>query len=207
MDETLRIVRHLYGEEPDADDFERRLRDTPELARELDSLREVKALLDEKPPQRPNASVVDAIVAEAARATSDSATSTPASSDHTSKAAPAARTDRASRDRAPRDRPATQRSGLSRRLQQAGLATALILVAALGLWQFQSTPTDADSTARISAEMEEQLPPAARDLPDWDEGDDVVRLHRRLEVVNARSASPSSWSSQPAVIPAQSQRP
>ena len=203
MDETLRIVRHLYGEEPDADDFERRVRETPDLARELDSLREVKALLDEKPPQRPDASVVNAVVAEAARAASNS----PVSNSPASSPAPAARTDRTSRDRTAGDRSASQRSGLSRRLQQVGLAAALILVAALGLWQFQPPPTDADSSARISAEIEQQLPPAARDLPDWDEGDDVVRLHRRLEVVNARSASPSSWSSQPAMIPAQSQRP
>jgi hypothetical protein len=203
MDETLRIVRHLYGEEPDADDFERRVRETPDLARELDSLREVKALLDEKPPQRPDASVVNAVVAEAARAASNS----PVSNSPASSPAPAARTDRTSRDRTAGDRSASQRSGLSRRLQQVGLAAALILVAALGLWQFQTPPTDADSSARISAEIEQQLPPAARDLPDWDEGDDVVRLHRRLEVVNARSASPSSWSSQPAMIPAQSQRP
>jgi len=207
MDETLRIVRHLYGEEPDADDFERRVRETPNLARELDSLREVKALLDEKPPQRPDASVVDTIVAEAARAASNNAATDNASSDLAPAATPAARTDRAPRDRTAGDRSASQRSGLSRRLQRVGLAAALILVAALGLWQFQSPSTDADSATRISAEMEQQLPPAARDLPDWDEGDDVVRLHRRLEVVNARSASPSSWSSQPAMIPAQSQRP
>lgn len=193
MDETLRIVRHLYGEEPDADDFERRIREQPDLARELDSMREVKDLLDAKPPQRPDASVVDAIVAEAARAASDTDSSRSASPDRT--------------DRAPSDRSASQRSGLSRRLQQAGLAAALILVAALGLWQFQSSSTSDDSATGISAEVEQQLPPATRDLPEWDEGDDVVRLHQRLEVVNARSASTSSWSSQPAIIPAQSQRP
>jgi hypothetical protein len=202
MDETLRIYRHLYGEEPDADDFERRIRETPDLARELDSMREVKAMLDEKPPQRPDASVVDAIVAEAARAASDNA---PSPSTKTASPDRAAR-DQVSRDHASRDRSASQRSGLSRRLQQVGLAAALILFAAIGIWQYQTAP-NTESTAPISADVNQQLPPAARDLPDWDEGDDVVRLHRRLEVVNARSASPSSWSSRPAIISAQSQRP
>lgn len=195
MDETLRIYRHLYGEEPDADDFERRIREMPDLARELDSMREVKAMLDEKPPQRPDASVVDAIVAEAARAASDSRPSRPSRPEASPRS-----------DRSRAERSAAQRSGVSRRLQQVGLAAALVLVAAIGIWQYQTAP-NTESTAPISADIEQQLPPAARDLPDWDEGDDVVRLHRRLEVVNARSASSSSWSGQPAVIPAQSQRP
>lgn len=212
MDETLRIYRHLYGEEPDADDFDRRIRETPHLARELKSMREVKAMLDEKPPQRPDVSVVDAIVAEAARAASDHApspstkTASPdrTACDHATRNH--ATRNHATRDHASRDRSASQRSGLSRRLQQVGLAAALILFAAIGIWQYQTAPST-KSTTPISADVNQQLPPAARDLPDWDEGDDVVRLHRRLEVVNARSASLSSWSSRPAIIPAQSQRP
>ena len=216
MNETLRIVRHLYGEEPNADDLEQRLREDPGLAQELDEMREVKAMLDKKSSQRPDASVIDAIVAEAARATSDRTASDASGTDSLADRSPEPRTprDRPARERpidehSADERPAQRRSKFSRRLQQASLAAALILVAALGVWQFQSQPADDTSAVRAQTDqqLERQLPPAVRDLPDWDEGDDVVRLHRRLEVVNARSAPSPSWNDSPGFIPAQSRRP
>lgn len=220
MNETLRIVRHLYGEEPNADDLEQRLREDPGLAQELDEMREVKAMLDKKSSQRPDASVIDAIVAEAARTASDGPASdtrgTGSFSSRTGDRSPEPRTprDRPARERpidehSADERPAQRRSKFSRRLQQASLAAALILVAALGVWQFQSQPADDTSAVRAQTDqqLERQLPPAVRDLPDWDEGDDVVRLHRRLEVVNARSAPSPSWNDSPGFIPAQSRRP
>ncbi|NBC87134.1 MAG: hypothetical protein GVY25_13170 [Bacteroidetes bacterium] len=189
MDETLRIVRHLYGEEPDPEDLRRRLRNDPALAREHDELAEVKELLDRKSTARPDASVLDSITEAAA-----------AAAEPTASPAPAAR-----RDRQPVGRSDRSSSTLSRRLQQASLAAALVLVAALGWWQLDTE--EPASTAPVSAQTESQLPPAARDLPEWDEGDDVVRLHRRLEVVNARSAPPTSWNDRSGLIPAQSTRP
>lgn len=193
MDETLRIVRHLYGEEPDPEALKRRLTEDPALAREHDELAQVKAMLDEKPPSRPDASVLDAITAAAADAAGSEPSGRPSRADRE----PVARTD---------DRAQPSGSRLSRRLQQASLVAAAVLIAALGWWQLDDT-TSSTSTEPIRAQTEQQLPPAARDLPDWDEGDDVVRLHRQLQVVNARSAPPSSWNGRSAVIPAQSSRP
>lgn len=203
MNETLRIVRHLYGEEPDAEDLERRVRADPSLAQELDEMREVKAMLDKKSPQRPDASVIDAIVAEAAHAASDASRTDPSGTDNAS----FSRADRSPEPSESRERSAQRRSGLSRRLQQASLAAALILVAALGVWQFQPADDASPVRAQTDQQLERQLPPAVRDLPDWDEGDDVVRLHRRLEVVNARSAPSPSWNDSPGLIPVQSTRP
>ncbi|PEN14191.1 hypothetical protein CRI94_03890 [Longibacter salinarum] len=191
MDETLRIIRHLYGEEPDPQDLQRAMKEDPALAREYNDLAEVKTLLDKKEPARPDASVLDAITEAAADASaSHEVSDTP---------------DRPRVDREPVSGGDRDRSRISRRLQQAGVAAAVLLLVAIGWWQIDMD--DSASSVQISAQTERQLPAANRDLPDWDEGDDVVRLHRRLEVVNARSASPTSWNDRPDLIPTQSRRP
>lgn len=207
MDETLRIIRHLYGEEPDPDDLLRRLEDDPAVARELREMQEVKTLLDRKPTASPNPAVLDTLTQAAAdaaegRPVSGSTTLSDSASTSAGDSEPARAPDRASR--APSRAP-SRRSGMSRRLQQAAVVAAAVLLLVLGWWQIQPTAPTSQTTANTQALQD--LPPAVRDLPEWDEGDDVVRLHRRLEVVNARSAPPSSWNSRSTVVPAESRRP
>jgi len=212
MDETLRIIRHLYGEDPDPEDLLRRLEDDPAIARELREMQEVKTLLDRKPNPSPDPAVLDTLTqaaadAAAGRPVSGSTTgadpASDAGDDSESRRAP----DRASRaptSPAPSRAPA-RRSGMSRRLQQAAVVAVAVMLLVLGWWQMQPTAPASQTTANTQALQD--LPPAARDLPEWDEGDDVVRLHRRLEVVNARSAPPSSWNSRSTLVPTESRRP
>lgn len=202
MDETLRIIRQLYDEELDEDDLERRLDRDPALRREREALREVKAHLDRREPERPSPSTIDDIVAHAGEAARRSRASTNGTADR-----PAARRDRRE--------PASSSRSISRRLQAAVGVLGLVLVTALGWWQIapnapealRSPSAEATAPNSIAPRNADGLPPAVRDLPEWDEGDDVVRLHRRLEVVNARSRPPSAWDDRPALVPADQVRP
>lgn len=212
MDETLRIIRHLYGEDPDPEDLLRRLEDDPAIARELREMQEVKTLLDRKPNPGPDPAVLDTLTQAAAdaaakRPVSGSTTGADPASDAGDDSESARAPDRASQtpiSPAPSRAP-SRRSGMSRRLQQAAVIAAAVMLLVLGWWQIQPTAPTSQTTANTQALQD--LPPAARDLPEWDEGDDVVRLHRRLEVVNARSAPPSSWNSRSTLVPTESRRP
>lgn len=205
MEETLRIIRQLYDEESDEGDLERRLDRDPALRHEREALREVKAHLDRRTPERPSPSTIDDIVAHAGEAARRSRASTNGAADREA-VSPGAR----------RDRKASPGSrSISRRLQAVAGVLGLVLVTALGWWQIapdapealRSPSAEATAPNGIAPRSADGLPPAVRDLPDWDEGDDVVRLHRRLEVVNARSRPPSAWDDRPALVPADQVRP
>lgn len=65
MDKKLHILHHLYGEEHESD-LQELLQDE-EVRAEYQALGELKNSLDQRPPQRPEASTFDAIVAAAAQ--------------------------------------------------------------------------------------------------------------------------------------------
>jgi len=139
---------------------------------------------------------------------------------------------RSRNDRAPTR--STSTSAPQRLWRRAGAALAVVFVVGLGWWQLAPTGTpapestasarvqtsegDASGAARSSAAGRASAGPAAADLatsqpaarsasalPDWDEGDDVVRLHRRLELLSARS-QPVRWNGA-ALIPTRAPRP
>ncbi len=218
MDETLRIVHHLYGEDADPADLRRLLEDEA-LREEYEALSEVKFHLDHRKRARPDAQVIDRIVAAAA---------TPQHS-----ATPHKRHDRAARP-----------GRATRRFRAIGAVSAVlavVLAVGIGLDQFQSfipnaSQTDTAMEAPAAAEDAEALEiqalsedapatagtrqpeslrpgesralrpnapalPAlaereaaflddARDeatVPSWDEADELLRVHRRIEMIRARS--------------------
>jgi hypothetical protein len=230
MDDQLRhILQHLYGEDPPVP-VEDMLRDD-DLRAEYEALRAVKEQLDERPPKRPPAEVVDRVVAAASTA--------------------------APQHRSRTDRPPKARSASRRRTAQTALAVTLVLLISVALLFTQldggwstvggeevsfSTSSDqvlADRSPQSTAE--EAAPPAAApapssapgaralasadsvapdadgdeespfkarvglaasqeapEAPAWDESDVVQRLHRRIELLEARSAE-TAWDD-PAVM-------
>lgn len=183
MDDPLRLIRHLYDEDEDASTLERRLSEDEVLYREYERLQNTKKRLDERPSRRPDPAVVDQVV-ETARAAAQRSPSTPHSD----------------RDRAARS-PARS---WDRRLQTAGASLALLLLIGLGWWQ---SPGASEETATMSAagspqETVEQDAPAVTDertagtdaVPAWDDRDELVRIHRRIERLQAHSA-PGQWGS------------
>lgn len=175
MDNENRLIQYLYGEEARPEEVERQLAADDALRAEYQQLRAVKAHLDARPAAHPDPAVVDRVV-EAAGAAAR-------------RTAPARRTGRSSRaDRAP----ATRRPSIRRRVRQVvgGLAIVLIGVS-VGLWQWgapsASVPgEEPPPTASATAGTPESA------IPAWDEAEHVVRLHRHIETLHARS-SPTSW--------------
>ena len=177
MDDSLRIIQYLYGDEVDDPDFPRRVAENDELRREFDRLQETKAALDRRSPPSPAPDVVDRVVDRAAEA-----------------ARPPEPTERAP-DRTARvpDRTWT------RRLQNAGAAAALLLALGLGWWYAPGDAGPADPAASASAAQQTDAATAssaqAQDdegLPEWDDSDEVVRLHRRIEALQTQSRS-DAW--------------
>jgi hypothetical protein len=184
MDKTLQLIQHLYDERDglDLDDA---------LQQEYDELNAVKGVLDRREPASPNPEVVDRVVTAAGRATARGSQSEP--------------------ERRREERPARARDTQTdtRILRRAGATLALVLIAALGWWQW-SEPTSSSTPPAVSESAPQSFDAAApesesarrsagtvrsvSDLPDWDEGDDVVRLHQRIEILNARSTA-SQWGS------------
>ncbi|QXD16528.1 hypothetical protein GQ464_006155 [Rhodocaloribacter litoris] len=209
MDERLHIVRHLYGEVEDAEELRRLLEDAT-LRAEYEALREVKSRLDRWPPARPDAAVLERVVAAAAHPERRAAPGGP-------------RPDRGPR-RAPR------RAG-----RWIGAAATLAVLLGVGLAYLVAPvhgPTDpkpappageanaaartptagvplaADRTTRVppvpeSVAVGEAGAPVAAAQPAgtlaaaaqvagpalaWDEADDVRRLHRRIASLRARNA-------------------
>jgi hypothetical protein len=176
MDDSLRIIQYLYGDEVDDPDFPRRVAENDELRREFDQLQDTKAALDRRSPPSPDPDVVDRVVDRAAEA-----------------ARPAEPTERAP-DRTAR---APNRSW-TRRLQNAGAAAALLLALGIGWWYAPSDSGPAANPA-ASASAAQQADAAtassAQDeesLPEWDDRDEVVRLHRRIEALQTQSRS-DAW--------------
>lgn len=176
MDDSLHIIQYLYGEEVDDPGFPSRVVENDDLRREFDRLQETKDALDRRSPPSPDPDVVDRVVDRAAEAARPAAPS---------RRAP----DRGARAPA---RPWT------RHLQNAGAALALLLALGLGWWY---APGDAGpGEPAASASGTQQAPTTASSeptpdeeaLPEWDDRDEVVRLHRRIETLRTQSRS-DAW--------------
>lgn len=185
MDDTLRIIRYLYGEDDAPADVERRLAEDDDLRAEYKALHEVKQHLDQRSPHRPDAAVIDQITEKAAEAASAQRT--------------AAQAERTGSERRHEREPARSEAGQRRRWGVAAAAALALVVVAVGIWQYpvdqdlnavlESAPLAADrmqTTQRAEAQQGE--------LPAWDEADDVVRLHRHIETLQVRSR-PGAWDS------------
>jgi len=180
MDDTLRLIQSLYDEDVDDPALARRVAEDDALRDEYERLRQTKEALDRRSSPSPDPAVVDRVV------------------DH---AATAARTADAgaSSARTGADRPARPPSrSRSRRLQGVSAVLAVILVLGLGWWQLgPSTPSGPSATANESSPQQvESAPGAAQaqsdEIPEWDDRQEVVRLHRRVEMLRSRSRS-DTW--------------
>ncbi len=212
MDETLHILHHLYGEETDPAELRRLLEDEA-LREEYEALSEVKFHLDHRKRARPDAQVIDRIVA--AVATPQRGVSA-----------------RKRHDRAARPGRATRRF---RAIGAVSAVLAVVLAVGIGLDQFQSfIPSASQSDAVMEAPAAEKVESFAREVPatagtrqplalrleenraarpdtpapaefevgfldddlaeeakkavpSWDEADELLRVHRRIEMIRARS--------------------
>jgi anti-sigma-K factor RskA len=178
MNKELRLIQHLYGEDDRPEEIEQILAADDTLRDVYRRWRAVKKQLDAKPPQRPDAAVIDRVVESAGSRSEERASQRSARK----------RTDRA---------PSTRRRTPWQRVLRVTAALAVLLIGvSIGVWQWEaeeslvanSDPTAAtaqDDAARMSAADE-------RSMPEWDEADDVVRLHRYIETLQARSST-TSW--------------
>lgn len=178
MDDRLRLLRYLYGEDVDEASIAQRLSEDEELFREYQRLREAKAQLDQRPAQQPDAAVVDQVVDTARTAAQES--ESPAHDDRPT-------------------RPPTR--SWTDRLQTASATLAVVLLVGLGWWQGRSVLEAAEApSASVVGETAQQPSPAvtpnggADAVPAWDDSDELVRIHRQLERLRAHSA-PDRWGS------------
>ncbi len=178
MDDRLRLLRYLYGEDVDEASIAQRLSEDEELFREYQRLREAKAQLDQRPVQQPDAAVVDQVVDTARTAAQESE-------------APV------SEDRPPRSPSRTWTD----RLQTASATLAVVLLVGLGWWQGRGVPeaAEAPSASALGETAQRAGPAAAQNLgadavPAWDDSDELVRIHRQLERLRAHS-TPDRWGS------------
>lgn len=190
MDNELRLIQYLYGEEARPEEVEQLLAADDALRTEYRRLRTVKEQLDHRAPSRPDAAVVDRVVAAAAQAVSSRSTRDASTTDSTSRA------DRAA-VRAPSSRQPTRRV-----LRLVSALAVLLVGVSVGVWQWEGSGVEPETAGETAASTATQSAPsqasvssgASSDasLPAWDEADDLVRLYRHIETVHARS-SPSSW--------------
>lgn len=180
MDDRLRLIRYLYGEEVDESALVRRLSEDEDLYREYERLSATKRTLDDRPTRQPDPAVVDQVVDEAHTAAQ-------------SAVSPA------------EDRPARAPSSpWTRRLQTVSAALALLLLIGLGWWQGPGAPDDpvAESATPSALERAPQQAPTtaetrttdAEAIPAWDDGEELIRIQRRINRLRARSA-PDRWGS------------
>lgn len=177
MNDRLQLIQHLYGEDTDDPNFSYRLIEDNDLHREYEQLRETKERLDRRPSQKPDPSVVDRVVEEARTAARETVP------------APEPDTDRSAR---------SPHRTMSRRLQGASAALALVLVIGVGWWQGSTSegpgtegpPAGAQSSSQQQATVSSTEPRSAetRELPAWDDSEEMVRIHRRIERLQARSS-------------------
>lgn len=183
MDDSLRLIQSLYGEDVDDPDLARRVSEDEDLRREHERLQQVKDTLDRRSSASPDPEVVDRVVAQAA-ATQGAAS--PPSEREDGEPAP--------------DRPArTPERAWTRRLQGAAAALLVVLLVGLGWWQLR--PNAAAPSGSATSEAARQQPQsvaadgpstAPDDMPEWNDHDDLVRLHRRVEMLRSRSRS-DTW--------------
>lgn len=179
MDDTLRIIRHLYGEDVDDPSLARRLAEDEALRREYERLRETKERLDRRAPSRPDPAVVDQVV--------DAARTAAQESNRSSSSSPTPADDRSAR---PPSRT------WSRRLQAASAALALLLAIGVGWWQRpglidESTSTGGEVTSQQASPIS-SVEGAGADtnaVPAWDDSGELIRIHRGIERLQARSRS------------------
>lgn len=177
MDDSLRLIQYLYDENVDEAAIARRLSEDEDLYCEYERLRATKERLDERPSRRPDAGVVDRVVEEARTAAQDAS---PAPRRHGDRSAhPPTRT-------------------WNRRLQTASATLALVLLVGLGWWQWPNTSDPSTAVSSPETAQRTTPPPAeTRDgrmeqVPAWDDSDELVRIHRRIEQLRAHS-TPDRW--------------
>ena len=177
MDDSLRLIQYLYGESVDDPEFPQRVADDEDLRRELDQLQETKDALDRRSPPTPDPDVVDHIMDTAAEATR---------SGHPAEPAPG----RAAR---------TPERSWARRWQNAGAALALVIAVGVGWWYMPGDtaspgPATSESTSQQAAPATAASQSAQDDegLPEWDDSDEVVQLHRRIELLQTQNRS-DAW--------------
>lgn len=196
MDDTLRIIQHLYDEVEDPS-FEQRLAQDESLRQEYEALAATKEALDERASPSPDEAVVDQLVATAAEAAQDGG---------------GAQSDRREAVSSAEDREARSPSrGWSRRLQGASAALAVLLVAGIAWLQLgdplsigtAASPTGSEdggpatSTTQPAARTAGTLDNAAStdtEVPEWDDQEELVQIHRRIERLQSRSTS-DAWGS------------
>lgn len=168
MDDRLRIIQHLYDEDVDDPSALRRITEEEDLRQEYEELRSTKNLLDRRSSPSPDPEVVDRVV------------------DHAAEAGSSTRARRAP----DRDSRRWERT-VSGRIRTISAVLTLLLFVGLGWWQFEtsdappvgrSTP---DGRESVTATSEEQR--TSESIPDWNDRDEVVRLHRRVEQLRTRS--------------------
>lgn len=200
MDKEQRIIRELYGETPDNQDFRKALEEDEEFRKEYHALSEVKFFLDHRRRERPDQGAIEAVLRMA------QTSSVPG---HTSY-----RADRA---------PAPGRK--SHRYRLAGVFTTLLLVIGLGVWQLSPLPviqtSEGEEQALQAPDQHSQGPRPLADgqplaphgssltaetlisdsgrydqEPDvypsmdalaWDEGESVRSLHGQVRMLRERS--------------------
>ncbi|MFT4604289.1 MAG: hypothetical protein ACI9W4_001019 [Rhodothermales bacterium] len=186
MDKELQLIEHLY-DEPSGDLRPlRELLEDPELAAEYQALSGAKFSLDHRVRVKPPVGVVNAIVRQA---TSMAQTTTGPRS-----------------DRAPLRLMSFKRRGIGIGL---ALAAALALTVMIEPWNLLTPGASPASTATAfdrAAQSESLLPAlppaapiaarAAPSVPEWDSGDDLRRLSRRIQSLQA--AGVDQWD-EPAV--------
>jgi len=182
MDDSLRLIQSLYGEDVDDPDLARRVSEDEDLRREHERLQQVKDTLDRRSSASPDPEVVDRVVAQAAAA---QGAATPPSDREDGAPAP--------------DRPArTPERAWARRLQGAAAALLVVLLVGLGWWQLRPNgaatpgPTAGEAPQQPQSVAADGPSAAADDMPEWNDHDDLVRLHRRVETLRSRSRS-DSW--------------
>jgi len=177
MDDSLRLIQYLYGEEVDDPNFPHRVAEDDDLQRELEHLQETKDALDRRSPPSPDPAVVDEIV---------------------DRAAEAARPERAT-DPAPDRAARAPERNWARQWQNAGAALALVIAVGLGWWYMPGESASSGTVAGESAPQQSTSATAAAEsagdaeaLPEWDDRDEVVQLHRRIELLQTQSRS-DAW--------------
>ena len=183
MDDLLRIIQYLYGDEIDDPDFPRRVAQDEDLRQEFDRLQETKDALDRRSSPSPDPDVVDRVVDRAFEAARSSAPG----------------------EQAPDRTARAPDHDWTRRLQNAGAAAALLLALGLGWWYAPGDSESPETATSTSAAQQTDATTASSEraqdaeaLPEWDDRDEVVRLHRRIEALQTQSRSDAWGGLQPA---------
>lgn len=176
MNDRLRLIQYLYDEDDAAAAPERWRGEDASLSREYEALRETKEALDRRPARSPDPEVIDRVVARAEAAAQ-------------SASEPAAPTDRSpAADRPPRAGEARR----MRRLRGVSAAIAVLLMAGIGWWAVSGT-VGGDGPAPgsvVNATTQPAAEGASGDeqaIPAWDDRDEFVRLHSRIERLQTQS--------------------